>query len=137
MPQIIEYMDKIARQKQRDILILDFSYPQESIHSMMFPDYENFKPRTDILEWLKANNISWQPCCFQGAMGYNGIIYVDVPYDVSDTVYQKLASHLETPGGVMKLEGIRFICISLEDSMKYAEQDDPAYWEKLEKENPW
>lgn len=127
MPQIVQYIDKFAREKNRDVLMLQFN--QSESDDSFFVDWEKCKPRKKIITWLEAQGISWSLCALQGAMGYLGHIYLDVPFDTTDPIYQKLAEYLENSDGTMKLRGVNFYLISLADSMKYAEQDEPGYWD--------
>ena len=53
---------------------------------------------------------------------------IDVPYDEANPVCQKLADHLENPDGSMKIEGVNFYYMPLEEAMKYVEQDVAGYW---------
>jgi hypothetical protein len=53
---------------------------------------------------------------------------IDVPYDEANPVCQKLADHLENPDGSMKIEGVNFYYMPLEEAMKYAEQDEKECW---------
>jgi hypothetical protein len=128
MPQLIQYLDKIAREKQRDVLCLSFFNSSMSLDDMLM-DFEQYKPFVDMTAWLDANGIQWQPCALPSGIASSGRIYVDVPFDENDPVYQKLAGHLENPDGSMKIEGVTFYYMSLEDAMKYAYQDEPGYWD--------
>jgi hypothetical protein len=69
-----------------------------------------------------------QPCGFQNDFVKFGRIYVDVHYVEADPVHQKLADHLENPDGNMKIEGVKFYYMPLEDAMKYAEQAGTECW---------
>jgi len=130
MPQIIEYLDKIAREKQRDVLMLNFIDSSMNLDEISDMNFEQYKPFVDVTAWLDANDIQWQLCVLQGGMVSSGRIYVDVPFDEADPVYQKLAGYLENPDGSMKIEGVNFFYMPLEKAMEYAEQDEPGYWEK-------
>lgn len=129
MPQRIKYLDKIAREKQRDVLCISFIDKDMTLDDLLDMDFDQHKPYVDVATWLDANKMPWQPCGFQNDVVKSGRIYVDVPYDEADPVYQKLADHLENPDGSMKIEGVNFYYLPLEDAMKYAEQDEPGYWE--------
>ena len=127
MPQIVQYIDKFAREKQRDVLFIIFKLPD---NDGFFVDYQKLKPRKKIINWLEKNKIGWSPCAFQGQMmGCSGTIYLDVPFDTADPTYQKLSGYLENPDGTMKIEGVTFGYLPLEQAMQYAEQDKPGYWE--------
>lgn len=130
MPQLIQYLDEIAREKQRAVLFLNFVDSSMELSEILNFSYERCKPFMDVTAWLKANDIKWQPCALQGEMVHRGRIYVDVPFDVDNSVYQKLADHLENPDGSMKIEGVVFLYMPLEMAMKYAYQDEPGYWDQ-------
>ena len=130
MPQLIKYLDKIAREKKRDVLMLDFIDSTMDIDEISDMNFEQYKPFVDVTAWLDANGIHWQPCGLQNSMVKSGRIYVDVPYDEADPVYQKLAGYLENPDGSMKIEGVKFQFMPLAMAMEFAEQDEPGYWEK-------
>jgi hypothetical protein len=129
MPQLIEYLDKIARDKQRDVLCLSFLDSSMEIDELLDMNFEQYKPFVEMSAWLDANGIKWQSCALQSGIASSGRIYVDVPFDESDPLYQKLASYLENPDGSMKLEGLKFFYMSLAQAMEFAEQDEPGYWD--------
>ncbi|WP_202977570.1 hypothetical protein, partial [Enterococcus faecium] len=60
MPQLIDYIDKIARDKNRDVLYLLFK-PQQGEDPLFFDD-EACKRRKQVIKWLEKNNISYYPC---------------------------------------------------------------------------
>lgn len=132
MPQLIEHIDAIARQKQRDVLYLRFNDPSDS--EDWFYDGESSASRQEIINWLNNNQIIWQPCgdvanenCM---MSYAGQIYLDVPFDEADPVYQRLISHLENPDGTMRLPGVLFCALKLQTAMKNAHHDEPGFWKR-------
>lgn len=129
MPQLIQYLDKIAREKQRDVLMLNFIDSSMDLDEVLDMDFEQYKPFVETTAWLDANNIKWQPCTLQLNMVLSGRIYVDVPFDQDDPVYQKLADYLENPDGSMKIEGVKFFYMPLGKAMEYAYQDEPGYWD--------
>ena len=135
MPMLIEHIDAIARKKGRDVLFLDFPMgesddPLESFNV----DWDCLPIRKEIVEWLGAHEIEWSSCghfANENMMcGYQGRIYIDVPFDTTDPVYQKLSDYLETPEGGMKLEGVKFCYLPLEMAMKNAHNDEHGFWEK-------
>lgn len=131
MPQLIQYLDKIAREKQRAVLCLSFLDHIKTLDEALEIDFELYKPFLEVASWLDANDIQWQPCGLQSDVLKHGRIYVDVPFDEADPVYQKLAEHLENPDGNMKIEGVAFYYMPLEEAMKYAHQDEPGYCDRL------
>ena len=58
-----------------------------------------------------------------------GDIYIDVPFDTDNPVFQKLSSYLETPDGVMKIDGVVFCYLPLDVAMENAHHDEPGFWE--------
>lgn len=136
MPMLIEHLDAIAREKGRDILFLDF--PQEGGNDpfdSFFVDWDSVPIRQQVIAWLDQNQIGWRMCggfADENSMvsGYYGRIYIDVPFDTNDPVYQKLSNYLETPEGEMKLAGVKFCYLPLEMAMKNAHHDEPGFWEK-------
>lgn len=157
MPMLIKHIDAIAREKQRDVLYLTFGEPEDNPKRkpederkskkpgfknlrLRNPDYdpdtdwETLPVRKQIIDWMEANQISFQPC---GAvadtncmMPYLGQVYIDVPYDEADPVYQKLCDHLELADGSMRFAGVRFYVVDLKFAMKNAHHDEPGFWEK-------
>lgn len=148
MPMLIDHIDKIARDKKRDVLFLLFhlneaegevSEESEDIDwdDLDF-DHASCIPRKEIMEWLTANGIRFYPCagvadenCIQS---YAGQLYIDVPFDENDPVYQKLRDHIENPDGTMKISGIAFCYYPLEMAMKNAHHDEPGFWEEWVKD---
>ena len=135
MPMLIDHIDAIARKKGRDVLFLDF--PQEESEDPFAGfdvDWNNLPIRKQINAWLEQNQIAWCPCgqfADENMMidGYSGRIYVDVPFDSGDRVYQSLQNYLETPDGAMRFVGVKLCYLPLEMAMKNAHHDEPAFWE--------
>jgi len=105
MPQLIDYIDKIARNKNRDVLYLLFK-PQQGEDPLFFDD-EACKRRKQVIKWLEKNNIIYYPC--MGAAverasldSYRGFLYIDVPYDAANADFKKLSAYLEYPDGSMR-----------------------------------
>lgn len=132
MPQLIECIDAIARREARDVLWISFC-PRASIEALTDFDYERSDARTQITHWLDEQGFSWRPCgefadenCI---LPYLGSIYIDVPFDVGDAAYQKLADLLENPDGTMKRPGADFFVTPLASAMKNKHHDVPGFWE--------
>jgi hypothetical protein len=76
MPQIIQYIDAIARQKQRDVLYLVFgertvraymheASAEDDADSGIFDvlhEWERTPNRQMVLDWLDEQGMAWQPC---------------------------------------------------------------------------
>jgi hypothetical protein len=129
MPQVIDHIDKIARDKKRDVLYVIFhkDAPRDF-------DYEKSAARKKVLAWLDNNQIAYQLCGDvareDGWAGYRGQIYIDVPFDDNDLTYQKLREFLENPDGTMKIPGVDFCYLPLDHAMKNAHHDEPGFWER-------
>ena len=146
MPMLIEHIDAIARKKQRDVLYLVFKSEKspggelpnsdavDDPFSDLLCDWENLPVRQQITEWLESNEINWRPCGYVAntnmMIGYQGQIYIDVPFDTTLPDYKKLAGFLENPDGTMRLSNTLFCYLPLEHAMKNAHHDEPLFWEK-------
>lgn len=130
MPQLLKHIDQIAREKQRDVLTIEF-HDKASGFKL---DYHQNESRKIILDWFIANGIPHYECgpyASETRMeSYRGQIYIDVPYDKSDPLYQKVESFLENPDGSMKFERAWFCYLLLDVCMKNAHHDEPGFWEK-------
>jgi hypothetical protein len=142
MPQIIEMIDAIARKKGRDVLYLTFYPLSKSDSGHPVPDapevfkYKNNKTREEVIQWLEANGVAWQPCGpFDPGWiimeGYCGDIYLDVPFDQNNEDFQKLTAYLENPDGSMKIQNVTFWALPLERAMINKHQDEPGYWDRF------
>ena len=138
MPQLIEYIDAIARKKLRDVLFIRFSDPLDHGDDLDKPsntsDWKSSTVRQAVINWLDKCQIGWRPCgdvaCTNYMTSYAGQIYVDVPFDEADPVFQQLVSHLENPDGSMRLAGVWFCALTLHAAMKNAHHDEPGFWER-------
>lgn len=124
MPCLIEYIDAIARQKGRDVLLIKFD-----------KQWQRDTKRDKVIAWLDEQGIQWKPC--QGYIAkeneitsYDGSLYIDVPFDREHPQYKQLAAYLEYPDETPRDEGVRFHYIPLEDAMKNAHHDEPGFWEE-------
>jgi hypothetical protein len=134
MPQIIRYIDAIAREKQRGVLLIEFR-PQAFKNDWLDYDYQDNKRRDEVLMWLDKNNIPWEKCgpfvTKQYVLGYFGDVYIDVPYDESNEQYELVREYLENPDGSMRDPEVIFCYLALEHAMQNAHQDEPGYWDKV------
>jgi hypothetical protein len=136
MPQIIDHIDKIARDKKRDVLFLEF-HPKENWNDKknkrVYYDYSSDAIRKRIIDYLNEIGVSWYECGHFAStnfmMGYKGQIYLDVPFDKELPLYKKLEDYLEYPDGTMRFETVRFCYVTLEYAMKNARHDEPGFWE--------
>lgn len=129
MPQILEHIDKIARDKQRDVIYIEFDRD-------IYPDYEyeNYEERNNLIEWLKQHEISYRMCgpiaSENGWESYRGQLYIDVPMDDNNSQYRLLNKHLEDEEGKMKINGVGHYYVPLEVAMKNKHHDEPGFWDR-------
>lgn len=125
MPMIIKHIDKIAREKQRDVLYIEFD---DEI------DYTINPTRKEFLKWLEANEIPYLPCAYIANEcvwdSYKGQLYIDIPMDENNAKYRLLNSHLENEDGSFKIEGIKYMYVPLEMAMKNSHHDAPGFWDE-------
>lgn len=131
MPQLIEHIDAIARKKQRDVLSIRF-YSRET--DLKKYDYDQDPERQRVIAWLDEHGIAWQPCGHVAnenyMLSYRGDIYVDVPYDTTDSTYELLRDYLENLDGTMRYPTVTFEYYPLEMAMKNARHDEPGFWDR-------
>jgi hypothetical protein len=137
---LIEHIDAIARQKQRDVLYVAFHPPAsgtQDTEEMVRSDDVDWKTlpiRQQLIDWLDAQGIGWKPCghfanvCLM--MGYRGQIYIDVPFDASLPAFQALQAFLERPDGSMRFPEATFFCCPLDQAMENAAHDEPGFWQR-------
>ncbi len=127
MPMLIPFIDAIARQKQRDVLHLEFCPEQDGL------DWAELPVRQQIIDWLTAHGIGWMPCGpfanVRVMESYRGQLYIDLPYDKALPAYQALEAFLENPDGSMRFPQVDFYCLTLDLAMKNAAHDAPGFWE--------
>ena len=138
MPQLIEHIDAIARQKKRGVLYLEFhpgkKWDNED-QSWLEYDYSQDTRRAEVIKWFDEHGISWQICghfaneCIIECP-YFGDIYINVPYDESDPQYQFVRDYIEYPDETLRDENVRWYYLPLEIAMKNAHHDEPGFWDK-------
>lgn len=151
MPQIIEHIDAIARQKGRTVLFIDFPIyvnldslmpcsqyemmengESEQIVRFCREHVENYEPRNKFLEFLDSNGIAWMPCGeFASENGFScwrGQTYIDIEFDTSNPVYKKVEEYLENSDGTPKDSLMGFYYLPLEEAMKNSHHDAPGFW---------
>jgi len=135
MPFHIKHIDKIAREKKRDVLFLEFHPRHEHCYELAFSDppydYVLDKNRSGIISWLNEHQIKWESCAEYAnenlITSYMGQIYIDVPYDEKDSQYCSLRGFLENPDGSIRINGIRFNLLTFEHAMKNIDFDLPGF----------
>ena len=141
MPMLIEHIDAIARQKQRDVLFLEFNSPraQERFDEIgrredQRCDWRSLRSRLNIICWLDAQNIVWKPCGDFANINcmtpYRGQIYIDIPFETSSPEFKSLDAHLEFPDGKSRFDGVTFFYLPLAKAMENAAHDEPGFWER-------
>jgi hypothetical protein len=141
-----KYIDAIAREKQRDVLYLEFhpestvnpntlktledeiKYLEDERHIRKYR-YSEDKVRDEIIENLNKMNIPWELC--DGLpTGYfetpKGQIYLDVPHDMNNPLCKTLHEYLEYPDGSMRFPSVRFYFFTLEKAMENVNND--KFW---------
>lgn len=145
MPQLIKHIDKIAREKQRDVLFIRFGgaalaeFEDVDVEEKTAGGFENEDEMTNILirqsiiDWLEAHGFAWEPCGLVAntsmMQSFDGSIYIDVPFDAEDSQYRVLRDFLEKPDGKMAHPEVVFCYYPLLDAMKNAHHDAPGFWE--------
>lgn len=144
MPMLIDYIDKIARDKKRDVLYLEFCKKPDFNRAdfdeycdNLFIDYENLEIRNTLLQWFEDNHITVYPCgpfARAGTMmeSYRGQLYIDIPFVQSNPDYQKIERLLENEDGTMRFPQVLFFYLPLEKAITNAHHDEPGYWENLD-----
>jgi hypothetical protein len=141
MPQLLSHIDAIARQNGRDVLFVRFGEIDDALVPLWISqnesdphDWKNDPNRIELIAWLDANGIGWCPCgpfASENCMyPYMGDIYLDVPFERADPVYQELSHRLEKPDETRKIPGMTFCCLPLERAMQNAHHDEPGFWDK-------
>lgn len=132
MPRILNHIDAIAREKNRDVLFVVFT---DDVFDFS-EKYQNLPERNELIHWLTENNIEFQPCFGVAVDGlliqpYLGHLYLDVVFDENDPVYKKLVNHLENQDGSMKNPNVKFMYLPLEMALKNSHHDDPNYYSDM------
>lgn len=129
MPYLIEHIDKIAREKGRDVLYILFD-------RKIFPHFncEDFPVRTRLIQWFNENNINVIPCAEVASEhhfdSYRGQLFIDAPFDENHRDYIKVRDYLENPDGTSRMPGVLFCYLPLEHAMINKNHDEPGFWEK-------
>jgi hypothetical protein len=141
MPRLIKHIDKIAREKNRTVLFVSFE-PEDGSGAMSlmhapnhsYSDYEDDANRAELIAWLDAKGIGWEICGHIASenewIAYNGNIYLDVPWNETDSQFVKVQELLETPHGDPRNPKVKLWACDLELAMKNAHHDEPGFWEK-------
>lgn len=132
MPQMIEHIDAIARREQRTVLFLEF-HPQDRMARRNYR-YQQDPVRSGVLDWLDAQHVAWEPCgpfvTTAMALAYLGQVYLAVPFVKTLPEYLNLQYYFEFPNGNMRIPGVRFYALSLEQALINVAHDAPGYWQE-------
>lgn len=151
-PIVLRTLDQIAREKQQDALFVIFHkifhksseeqrglslvshqrepylpYDPRYIDTSCF-DYVRCHERQLFVQWLYENNINFEECWGFGSVRtyrHKGQIYIDVPYDESNSQYQLISQYLENPDGSLKDPSIAWYVLKLEIATLYKDYVDP------------
>ena len=120
MPQLILPIDEIARQKQRDVLFVAF--PELQSGGDPYLKRDTYKPRKQVIAFLKASHLPWSSCAYPSNSGWLAepmeMIYLDIPYELDNPQYQKIADYLETPDGKSRDPKVQFRLLPLAVALK-------------------
>ena len=134
-------IDRVARIMERDVVFVSFE-PQRETDDILrgeapnhiYIDYAADENRLALIEWLNENQYDWSPvghfASEGGWIAYSGNIYVDVPFDTENPVFQKLCDHLENPDGTPRNPRVKFWAVALEEALTNAHHDEPGFWER-------
>lgn len=139
MPCLIKHIDQVAREVNRDVLLVSFETANSDSLSSKAPWHDNNNFETDVnrcmlIDWLDANNIGWMPigdvASEYGFRSYHGNIYIDVPFDKNNPDFELLQQHLENEDDTPRNPLVKLWVYSLEDAIKNAHHDAPDFWDK-------
>lgn len=127
----IDYIDRIARLKRRDVLLLEFSGWDRKGRRRF--DWQAHPSRKRIVRWLDDQAIAWLPCGSVANISvlnaYKGQIYIDLPYDPEERRCRLLEEFLETPDGVSRWPGAKLWLVPLAIAKENAHHDAPGFWD--------
>jgi hypothetical protein len=132
MPQLIRTIDEIAREKQRDVIFVQF----HNFNTGFVSDYRTNASRKTIIKWLKQNNVSYTPCggFDTGSIveGYGGELYVDILIDENDSNFFKLVELFSSEGGGRRFDDAWLfylpLAVALLNADEESDDDSLNYW---------
>lgn len=130
MPLLIKDIDKISREKSRDVLYVHFD-------KEVFPETHKEEIPSRFLSFLEDIDVEVYPCMpfYEGFWIFEGgcidHYYIDVPYDENHEKYILVRDFLENPDGSMRFDGITFYLLPLEMAMENKHKDDESFYENL------
>ena len=126
MPQILRHIEFIAQEKQRDVLLIRFG-PSRNAGELpqsidQWPASLKTK-REHLIAWLHANTIGHEDCYPAGTLNciefpYDGTLYIDLPFDVTNPTYQTFIARLENADGTPRDPEVICFYIPLERALR-------------------
>jgi len=121
MGRIIEHIDKIARDKQQDVYLIEFDRKKYNKHK--YDQYENINI---VMKWLKKYNMPLIQCegyasTHECGSGFSGKFYIDVDFEKNPEKLEKLKLFLGFDAKVLPFDGIELWFLSLSFAMKNAD----------------
>lgn len=139
MPTLIQHIDAIARQKQRDVLMVTFTpaaqegEPDDPASWRTF-DWKALPARQRVLDVLASHGVAWQCCGHFADVGtmarYAGQIHIDLAYEPGNPRCREVLDFFEHHDGSMKDPCITLWLMTLELAMRNAHHDEPGFWER-------
>lgn len=122
-------IDGIARRLGRDVLFLALLDEEDESLDI----YAEVDPITD---WLEAAGIRSKICTAFSEdivfiVGGPGCIYIEVDPKAKSEQFAVLVDRFGPIDGPPSQPGFKLAVLTLEDAMKNAAQDDPAFWDDL------
>lgn len=128
MPQLINYLDKSGREKQRDITSIVSFDSSMVLNEILYIYFEQRKPFSEVTAWLDENHFKWRLREPQLRESNYPSIRLYVSFDETDHVYQKLIRYLKNSDGSMKIPSVIFYYTPLTDTMKCECQNKLRSW---------
>lgn len=126
MPQLIRTIDEIAREKQRDVIFVQF----HNFSTGFVADYRTNPSRKAIISWLDEQRIGYIPCggfdsgCI--VEGYDGELYIDVAIDENDDNFIKLFEWFRPAGGMPRYENAWLFYLPLAVAVLNSNEVEPS-----------
>ena len=125
MPELIQYLDEIARRKKRDVLMVSF----HELQDLMSLDREVYAPRIEFIDFLNKHKIKWEKCAPPRSgsgwiIGYFGDIYLNIPFDQEDPGYQLVQKRLEFKNGSPRDKRILWYLHPLSEAIRIGHRPD-------------
>jgi hypothetical protein len=135
MVAMVGYLDQIARQKQRDVILIQFA--PSIFHAESRDEWRELPERQQVLSWLAEQGIAFESAIYVAddvdllSPPYSGQIYIDVLFDTAAPFFQKVLGYFEHPDGSSKFPGVELHVLTLGRAMCHAHRDEPGFLDKL------